>query len=106
MDCIRELGISVAKINDLARHTVAGRCLQPQPVDESAERQKGKLGQKLLQSQRQTDAQKLFCTGGFSLKSERWILKGSSFFSSIAIAQITLTACAATVAMAAPATSR
>jgi len=40
------------------------------------------------------------------LKSERWILKGSSFFSSIAIAQITLTACAATVAMAAPAASR
>ena len=51
------------KINDLARHTVAGRCLQPQPVDESAERQKGKLGQKLLQSQRQTDAQKFFALG-------------------------------------------
>ena len=51
------------KINDLARHTVAGRCLQPQPVDEGAERQKGKLGQKLLQSQRQTDAQKFFALG-------------------------------------------
>ncbi len=34
-----------------------------QPVDEGAERQKGKLVQKLLQSQRQTDAQKFFALG-------------------------------------------
>ena len=51
------------KIDDFARDTVPGRCLQSQSIDEGTECQKGELGQKFLQSQRQPDGQKLAALG-------------------------------------------
>ena len=51
------------EIDDLAGHAVAGGSLQTQTVDEGAEGQEGKLGQELLQCQRQADAQELAALG-------------------------------------------
>ena len=47
------------EVDDLAGHAVAGGRFQTQTVDEGAERQKGNLRQKLLQSQRQANVQEL-----------------------------------------------
>ena len=51
------------KVDDLAGHTVTGRCFQPKTVDEGAECKERELGQKLLQSQRQTDAEEFAALG-------------------------------------------
>ena len=93
------------EIDDLAGHAVAGGSLQTQAVDKGTKGQKRELGQKLLQRQRQADGQKLFA---LEVQPEVRLSdgKGRSFFSSMITAQTTLTACAATVAMAAPTASR
>ena len=51
------------EVDDLARNAVARRRCQAQPVDERAEREERQLRQKLLQGERQTDAQKLSALG-------------------------------------------
>ena len=53
MDCIRELGISIAKF---AGDTIAGGGFQAEAVDKGAEGEERNLGQKFLQGERKTDA--------------------------------------------------
>ena len=47
------------KVDDLAGNAIAGGSRQPQTINESAQCQERQLGQKLLQSQRQTDGKEL-----------------------------------------------
>ena len=63
IDCIRALGIEHGEIDDLAGYTVAGGRLQSQAVDKRTQGQEGKLGQKLLQRERQPDGKKLLALG-------------------------------------------
>lgn len=58
MDCISELGTSIAKLTILQASPISRRGFQTKSVDKGTECQEGKLSQELLQCKWQTNLKK------------------------------------------------
>ena len=105
MDCIRELGISIAKLTTLQATPYPEEAASPSRLTNAqSARNEICVKNSCIASGRPTFNALIQCV--LILKSCLVILNGSSLFTSKNNAKTTLTACAVTVAIAAPAASK